>query len=220
MIKFDTCLDISPWRGSIARNRRKSLWGLTVNTSPFSSTPFSPIVSAPFGSSNPFNRSKIAGLQRFTWSSSNHVPFLRHWNAKMRLHLRFVHKFSWELDSFFFFFAIFETRRFSYYWDSPIILLDRSMIIWDLIIYYSVEIFLNAIFVLFIRSLQELELDISIIVENIFIFFFRWNFKECFDRSKDVYCTLNKKKFFKMDDWFFLFSYNMLDSIFSFFILF
>lgn len=74
-----------------------------MNTSPFSSTPFSPIVSAPFGSSNPFNRSKIAGLQRFTWSSSNHVPFLRHWNAKMRLLLRFVHKFSWELDSFFFF---------------------------------------------------------------------------------------------------------------------
>lgn len=72
-----------------------------MNTSPFSSTPFSPIVSAPFGSSNPFNRSKIAGLQRFTWSSSNHVPFLRHWNAKTRSRLRFVHKFSWE---FFFFF--------------------------------------------------------------------------------------------------------------------
>ena len=107
--KFDsTRLDISPWRGSMARNRRKSLWGLTVNTSPLSSTPFSPIVSAPFGSSNPFNRSKIAGLQRFTWSSSNHVPFLRHWNAKIRSsQLRFVHKFSREFFFGFFFFFFF-----------------------------------------------------------------------------------------------------------------
>ena len=132
--KFDsTRLDISPWRGSMARNRRKSLWGLTVNTSPLSSTPFSPIVSAPFGSSNPFNRSKIAGLQRFTWSSSNHVPFLRHWNAKIRSsQLRFVHKFSREFFFgffffFFFFLAIFKTRRFFYYWDS---FLDRSCLRW------------------------------------------------------------------------------------------
>lgn len=77
--KYIYCnLDISPRCGSIVKNNRKFGWGITVTKSPLLSTPFSPSVRTPPGSNRPFKRSNMAGLHKFTFSTNNHRPSVRH----------------------------------------------------------------------------------------------------------------------------------------------